>query len=124
MSAAAQSGFLDSVIGADGVVEPDQLSLVLRVTRGELATASGLARDSVSKTARLRAPATQARLREVTEIVNRILPWCGSVPQAFAWYRSQPIPAFGDQTAEDLVRAGRARHVMSYLSGISLGGYA
>ncbi len=42
MSVAAQSGFLDSVIGADGVVEPDQLSLVLRVTRGELATASGL----------------------------------------------------------------------------------
>ncbi len=74
--------------------------------------------------ARLRAPATQARLREVTEIINRILPWCGSVPQAFSWYRSQSIPAFGDQTAEDLVRARRARHVMSYLSGIALGGYA
>ncbi len=124
MSAATQPSFLDSVIGADGVVEPDRLSLILRVTRGELATASGLARDSVSKTTRLRAPATQARLREVTEIVNRILPWCGSVPQAFAWYRSQPIPAFGDQTAEDLVRAGRARHVMNYLSGVALGGYA
>ena len=99
------------------MVEPDRLSLVLRVTRGELATASGLARDSVSKIARLRAPATQARLREVTEIVNRIMPWCGSVPQAFAWYRSQPIPAFGDQTAGDLVRAGRARHVVSYPPG-------
>ena len=124
MSAATRSGFLDSFIAADGVVKPDQRSLILRVTRGELAIASGLARDSVSKTARLRAPATQARLREVTEIVNRILPWCGSVPQAFAWYRSQPIPGFGDQTAEDLVRAGRARHVMNYLFGIALGGYA
>ena len=124
MSAAAQPDFLASVIGADGVVEPERLSSILRVTRSELATASGLARDSVSKTTRLRAPATQARLREVTEIINRILPWCGSVPQAFAWYRSQPIPAFGDQTAEDLVRAGRARHVTSYLSGIALGGYA
>ena len=119
-----QPGFLDSVIDADGVVEPDRLSLILRVTKGELATASGLARDSVSKVARLRAPATQARLREVAEIINRILPWCGSVPQAFSWYRSQPIPAFGDQTAEELVRMGRARHVMSYLSGIALGGYA
>lgn len=124
MSAALQPDFLTSVTGADGTVEPERLSAVLRVTRGELAAASGLGRESVSKLARLRAPATQARLREVTEIVNRILPWCGSVPQAFSWYRSQPIPAFGDQTAEDLVRAGRARHVMSYLSGIALGGYA
>ncbi len=124
MVAVAQAGFLDTVIGVDGVVEPERLSVVLHVTRTELATASGLARDCVSKAVRLRAPATQARLREVIEIINRILPWCGSVQQAFAWYRSQPIPAFGDQTAEDLVRAGRARHVMSYLSGIALGGYA
>ncbi|MCQ8242190.1 XRE family transcriptional regulator [Rhizosaccharibacter radicis] len=124
MSAALRPDFLATVIGLDGVVEPERLSAALRVTRGELAQASGLARESVSKTARLRAPATQARLREVAEIINRILPWCGSLPQAFAWYRSQPIPAFGDQTAEELVRAGRARHVMGYLSGIALGGYA
>ena len=85
---------------------------------------SGLSRTSISKTTRLQSPATQTRLREVAEIVNRILPWCGSVPQAFAWYRSQPIPAFGDLTAEDLVRMGRTDHLMSYLAGIALGGYA
>nr|WP_321985627.1 XRE family transcriptional regulator [uncultured Lichenicoccus sp.] len=112
------------MIDADGLVGPDRLSQIVHLTKGELAAASGLARDPVPKTARVRSPATQARLREVTEIINRILPWCGSVQQAFASYRSQPIPAFGDQTVEDLVRAGRARHVMSYLSGIALGGYA
>ena len=124
MSATADHTFLDEVISREGLVEPDRLSAVLGVTKGELAAASGLSRDAVSKTRRLHAPATQARLREVTEIVNRILPWCGSVQQAFAWYRSQPIPSFGDQTAEDLVRAGRAEHVMSYLSRIAVGGYA
>lgn len=108
----------------EGLVEPDRLSLVLRVTKGELATASGLSRDAVAKTRRLRAPATQLRLREVAEIVNRILPWCGSVQQAFAWYRSQPIPAFGDQTAEDLVRSGRSEHLKLWLAGIAVGGYA
>jgi len=116
--------FLNDVIGLDGMVRLDQLAGALRVTRGELAASSGLSRDSVSKTARLHAPATQKRLREVTEVINRILPWCGSIPQAFAWYRSQPIPAFGDQTAEELVRAGRVEHVLSYLGGIALGGYA
>jgi hypothetical protein len=124
VSAAIEHTFLDQVISHDGVVEPGQLSKALRITKGELAAAFGLSRDAVSKTRRLQAPATQARLREVAEIINRILPWCGSVPQAFAWYRSQPIPAFGDQTAEDLVRAGRSEHLMSYLAGIAVGGYA
>ena len=89
-----------------------------------MATAAGLSRAAVSKTRPLLAPAIQARLREVAETINRILPWCGSVPQAFAWYRSQPIPAFGVQTAEDLVRAGRSKHLKSYVTGIAAGGYA
>ncbi len=124
MSSTPASTFLDRVISREGLVEPDRLSLALRVTKGELAAAAGLSRDAVSKTRRLQAPATQARLREVAEVINRILPWCGSVPQAFAWYRSQPIPAFGDQTAEDLVRMGRSEHLKSYLAGIAVGGYA
>jgi hypothetical protein len=123
-SALVEPGFLDTVISRDGFVEPNRLSGALRITKSELAVASGLSRDAVSKTRRLQAPATQARLREVAEIINRILPWCGSVPQAFAWYRSQPIPAFGDQTAEELVRAGRSEHLKSYLAGIAVGGYA
>src|SRR4051812_5597182 len=106
MSATTNHNFLDDVISSNGSVQADRLSTVLRVTKTELAAASGLSRDAVSKTRRLQAPAPQTRLREVAETINRILPWCGSVPQAFAWYRSQPIPAFGDQTAEDLVRAG------------------
>jgi uncharacterized protein (DUF2384 family) len=124
MSATADRHFLDEVISREGWVQLDRLSVVLRVSRGELATASGLSRSSVSKRDRLRAPATQTRLRQVAEIINRILPWCGSAQQAYAWYRSQPIPAFGDQTAEELVRQGRAEHVMSYLAGIAVGGYA
>ena len=115
---------LEQVITIQGFAEPDHLSEILRITKSELAAVSGLSREAVSKTARLRAPATQARLREVVQVLNRILPWCGSVQQAFAWYRSQPIPAFGDQTAESLVRQGRAEHVLSYLSGIAAGGYA
>ena len=124
MSAALEIGLVDQVIGHEGTIEPGRLSALLHITKSDLAATSGLSRDAVSKLARQRAPATQARLREVTEIVNRVLPWCGSVAQEFAWYRSQPLPAFGDQTAAELVREGRAGHVMSYLGGIALGGYA
>ncbi len=65
-----------------------------------------------------------ARLRDLAEILSRATPWAGSIQLAYAWYRSQPPPSFGDQTAEDLVKQGRAEAVKSYLSRIAVGGYA
>jgi hypothetical protein len=118
------SAFLNDVAGKDGPVSPDVLSGRLRISKGELATALGLSRDSVSKRDRIVSAATQRRLRDMIEIVNRVIPWAGSELAAFAWYRSQPIPSFGDLTAEDLVGAGRGEAVKRYLSRIAEGGYA
>jgi hypothetical protein len=115
---------IDEVIRPDGLVETGRLSERLRVTKTELAHAAGLSRDAVSKSARLSSPSTQARLRDMVEIVNRVTPWAGSLPQAFAWYRAQPLPGFGDRTAEDLVKEGRAEAVKAHLSRIATGGYA
>ena len=116
--------FLDDVTTSDGEIAADRLTAELHITKAELAVAFGLSRDAVSKSARLKARTTQRRMREVVEIINRVLPWAGTVPQAFAWYRSQPLPSFGNQTAEDLVKEGRADAVRSYLSRIAVGGYA
>ena len=116
--------FLHEATGEGGLVAADRLSQVLRVTRAELALALGLSRDAVSKAARARTPATQARLRDMVEILNRARPWAGSPQQAFAWYRSQPLPSFGDQTAEALVKEGRAEAVKRYLDRIAVGGHA
>ena len=115
---------LNEVFRSDGTVEPGRLTEELRVSKAELASAAGLSREAVSKTARLKAPSTQRRLRDMVEIITRVLPWAGSVPQAFAWYRAQPIPSFGDQTVEDLVKEGRAEAVKAYLARIAVGGYA
>jgi len=116
--------FLSDVMTADGFVAANQLTASLRVTKKELARAFGLSLDAVSKASRLRTRATQSRLRDIVEIINRVLPWAGSVPQAFAWYRSQPLPSFGDRTAEDLVKEGHAEAVKSHLGRIAAGGYA
>jgi hypothetical protein len=119
-----EMGFLDDSFGAGGEVATDRLSALLHITRQELAATLGLSRDAVSKTARLSRPATQTRLRDMVEILNRVRPWAGSAQQAFAWYRSQPLPSFGDQTAEALVREGRAAAVRRHLDRIAVGGYA
>jgi hypothetical protein len=116
--------FLSDVVGSDGLIATDRLADELRITKVELANASGLSRDAVSQVSRLRAKATQARLRDVVEIIGRVLPWAGSVQKAFAWYRAQPLPSFGDQTAEDLVKEGRGEAVKRYLSRITVGGCA
>jgi hypothetical protein len=44
--------------------------------------------------------------------------------QAYAWYRSEPIPSFGDLTAEDLVKRGMSEAVIEYIARIAEGGYA
>ena len=41
-----------------------------------------------------------------------------------AWYRAEPIPAFGGRTAESLVKDGKAAAVRDYLDGVALGGFA
>ncbi|MCR4377678.1 MAG: MbcA/ParS/Xre antitoxin family protein [Rhodospirillales bacterium] len=119
-----QPDLLQTIIDRTGRVQVDRMAEIFHITKAELANATGLSRDAVSKTARLDTRATQSRLLDTVQIVNRVLPWCGSVMQAYAWYRSQPLPSFGDKTAEDLVKEGRAEAVKSYLSRIAEGGYA
>jgi hypothetical protein len=110
--------------GESGQIAVGRLSDVLHITRAQLAVAAGLSCDAVSKTARAESAATQARLRDVVEILQRVTPWAGSPLQAFAWYRAQPLPSFGDQTAEALVRVGRAEAVKQYLERVAAAGFA
>ena len=64
------------------------------------------------------------KLRDVVEILTKAAYWSGSIFQAFAWYISEPIPAFGGLTAENLVVNGDADIVKVYLEQLALGGYA
>jgi hypothetical protein len=48
---------------------------------------------------------------EMLEIITRISKWAGSDAQALAWYRAEPIPAFGGRTAESLVKDGKTSAV-------------
>jgi hypothetical protein len=108
----------------DGTVNLDLLVRSVHLSRTELAGVLGMSRDAMSNSARLRSKAAQRKLRDLVEILARVSPWAGSVPQAFAWFTSQPLPSFGQQTAADLFREGRADAVKAYISRIAVGGYA
>jgi uncharacterized protein (DUF2384 family) len=122
MSAPAQ--LLPDVMNDEGNIATDRLASMLHITKAELAVATGLSRDAVSKRNRLNSGPTQTRLRDTVEIIHRVAHWTGSVGHAFAWFRAQPLPSFGDKTAEDLVKEGRAQAVKDYLSRIGEGGFA
>lgn len=94
------------------------------MSKGQLAETVGLNREALYKTDRAHAPKTQTRMREMLEIVGRVSDWAGGKDQAMAWYRAEPIPAFGDRTAESLVKAGQAGAVRDYLDHLAIGGFA
>ena len=62
--------------------------------------------------------------RDLEAILSHAEGWTGSRQDTLAWYRVQPLPSFGGQTAAALVEEGRASAVLAYLDWIAVGGYA
>lgn len=102
----------------------DRLEAVLGMTTAQIAETAGLPRETLQKASRRSGPKAQSRLREMVEILRRVEAWAGGPIQAMAWYRAEPIPAFGGRTAESLVKTGNATAVRDYLDHVASGGYA
>lgn len=107
-----------------GSILIDRVADRFGMSKTQLAQTVGLAREALYKATRNRTPKTQRRVREMLEIVGRVTDWAGGEEQAMAWYRAQPIPAFGGRTAEALVKDGKAGAVRDYLDHLAVGGFA
>ena len=107
-----------------GIVDVEGVAGSLGMSMSQLAETIGVRRETFYKKARSEAPKTQTRLREMLEVLNRVSAWAGGELQAMAWYRSEPIPAFGGRTPESLVKTGEATALRDYLDHIARGGFA
>jgi Antitoxin Xre/MbcA/ParS C-terminal toxin-binding domain len=107
-----------------GMLAIDRVADTFGMSKMQLAQTVGLGREALYKSTRQSAAKTQNRVREMLEIVSRISGWAGGKEQAMAWYRAEPIPAFGGRTAEALVKTGKASAVRDYLDHIAVGGFA
>ena len=112
------------VLRSPGVMDLHGVTSLFGMTQAQIAETAGLAHETLQKVERRNAPKTQGRLREMLEILRRIEDWAGGPAQAMAWYRAEPIPAFGQRTAESLVKSGQAAAVRDYLDHVATGGYA
>jgi hypothetical protein len=115
---------ISAFIDEGGHIAVQQVAKSFGMSKGQLAETVGLGRETFHKAARTNAAKAQNRIREMLEIVGRVSAWAGGKDQAMAWYRAQPIAAFGNRTAEALVKSGQAAAVRDYLDHLALGGFA
>jgi DNA-binding phage protein len=120
----ASSVLLRSLIDENGRTEIGEVADAFGMSKTQLAASLGLSRESLYKAKRADAVKVQTRVREMLEVIVRVMPWAGGQQQAMAWYRAQPIPAFGDRTAESLVKEGRAQLVRDFLDFAAQGNFA
>jgi hypothetical protein len=115
---------ITSLMDERGAVKVDDVAEALGMSKLQLAETAGLAREVFQKASRRDGPKAQRRVREMLEIINLVQGWAGGATQAMAWYRAEPIPAFGGRTAEALVKSGNAAAVRDYVDHLATGGYA
>lgn len=113
-----------SYMDRSGKIAIGQVADGFGMSKSQLAETAGLARETLYRAERSRGAKTQGRLREMLEIISRVTEWAGGKEQAMAWYRAQPLPAFGGRTAEGLVKEGKAAAVRDYLDHMAVGGFA
>ena len=115
---------MTSLMDERGAVNVDDVAEAFSMSKAQLADTAGLAREVFQKASRRDGPKAQSRVREMLEIINLVQGWAGGAAQAMAWYRAEPIPAFGGRTAEALVKSGQATAVRDYVDHLATGGYA
>lgn len=113
-----------SLMDERGAVKVDDVADAFSMSKAQLAETAGLAREVFQKASRRDGPKAQSRVREMLEIISLVQAWAGGPAQAMAWYRAEPIPAFGGRTAEALVKSGSAGAVRDYVDHLATGGYA
>jgi hypothetical protein len=115
---------LPTLMDDHGAVKVEAAAEAFHMTKAQLADTAGLAREVFQKASRRDSPKAQTRVREMLEIIALVQNWAGGPAQAMAWYRAEPIPAFGGRTAEALVKSGQATAVRDYVDHLATGGYA
>lgn len=116
--------FVGAFLDEKGLVSVERAAAGLGLTKTQFAETVGLSKGTLHRASRLTAQKTQARALEVLEIVGRVVDWAGGETQALAWYRAEPLPAFGGRTAESLVKDGKAAAVRDWLDHVATGGFA
>lgn len=65
--------------------------------------------------------ASRTNEKHATAVLDAAERVCGSRVQARTWFHNEPIDVFDNQTAEQLVAAGRSENLLRYLRSLEAG---
>ena len=112
------------VMNKQGFIDPKTLANALHTDVKWLAFITGISVSELTHTDQASSQDIQCRLQELLNIINQVTIWSGNVQSAYAWYCSEPLPSFGDRSAMDLVKEGKANAVLEFIGRLGQGGYA
>jgi|SRR5664279_5575328 len=101
------------------LLSPRRFSEVLNIDLQTLAEQAHVHRNTVA-----RAPGSKALqdfIREALRVIKAATDLNGDLRRALFWYRTEPLAAFGYQSAERLVVERRADDVLSYIASLEAG---
>ena len=117
------SAFLDRVRepGARHIA-PERLIREIGVSVADLAHYSHVNRNTIAR--HPSSPKLQDRLREIVQVISSASEIAADDDEAIAWFKYQPIAAYGFKTPAELVAEGEAAAVLAYLEDCRNGVYA
>lgn len=111
-----------SVADEQGLISPEALAEVLDLRITELARLFHLSPDSVRHSSA--SAETQRRLADVLDVLteaSELMP--DGIGASVRWLKFEPLPGLGNKTAAELIAAGHASAVMTYLQLVENGVY-
>lgn len=103
------------------VLSPQRMSRRLKLPLAEFARLARLHRNTLSRPT---SPSVQKKLEPIARILAQAEEMAGDADRAIIWFRHQPIPGHAGHTAQQLVEAGHADAVLTYLEELRDGAYA
>ena len=121
---AVLTAFLDDVTDRRrGVIVPERVGKVLRISLAELARLTKVHRNTLAQNPD--SPVVQERLGAVARIVAAAADLLdGDTGRAVIWFRHQPLAGFDGATAAELTAAGHGDAVLAHLKMLRDGIYA
>jgi len=101
------------------LIAPDRFAEAFHLRQQDLAELAHVHRATVGA-----APANvklQQFMRDTLSVLSAAMDVNRDYVRAMYWYKNSPIPEFGHRTAEQLVSAGKAEAVISYLLSVASG---
>lgn len=101
------------------IVSPNKVAQLMGLSPSDLASAAGVHLSDFA--ANPRSPRLQAFLHDTLRVLNAAKKTMGAAELPTDWLLNEPLSAFSQKTAFELIQAGRTDAILEYLNTFTAG---